>query len=65
MRLYAQHGAQAGDKIAEGFRRGLLDGVIYSPRDISRTSLKEQLVSISGRYPAADLLLDSQLIVSK
>ena len=35
MKLFAQHGASEGEKINEGFVRGLLDGVIYSPRDVS------------------------------
>ena len=43
MKLFAQHGASEGEKITEGFARGLLDGVIYGPRDVSLPALKEKL----------------------
>jgi hypothetical protein len=46
MKLFAQHGAQCGQKIDEGIRRKLLDGVIYSPRDISQTNLQAELTKL-------------------
>jgi hypothetical protein len=60
MKLYAQHGAQEGDKIAEGFNRQLLDGVIYSPRDVGLGSLKEKLASLGREHPTAERLVDPQ-----
>src|SRR5262245_13886367 len=60
MKLFAQHGAQAGEKILEGFGRGVLDGVIFSPRDVSLASLKSKLDEIATDYASAERLVDPQ-----
>jgi hypothetical protein len=60
MKLYAQHGAQAGEKVIKGFQAGLLDGVIFSPRDISLGQLKSSLQEIKKDHPKADLFFDPQ-----
>lgn len=60
MKLFAQHGAQEGEKVSEGFARGLLDGVIYSPRDVSLESLKRKLDSLGKEYPSGERLVDPQ-----
>lgn len=60
MKLYAQHGAQAGEKVSEGLSRSVLDGVIFSPRDISLSNLRTQLTSIKDGQPLADRLFDPQ-----
>ncbi len=60
MKLFAQHGSQEGEKINEGFGRGLLDGVIFSPRDISLETLKGKLNNLATNYPSAERLIDPQ-----
>jgi hypothetical protein len=60
MKLFAQHGASEGEKITEGFARGLLDGVIYSPRDVSLPALKEKLSAVEMAAPTAERLFDPQ-----
>jgi hypothetical protein len=60
MKLFAQHGASEGEKITEGFARGLLDGVIYSPRDVSLPALKEKLSAVELAAPTAERLFDPQ-----
>jgi hypothetical protein len=60
MKLFAQHGAQAGEKIEEGFTRGLLDGVIYSPRDVSLETLRSKLAFLAEEYPSSERLVDPQ-----
>lgn len=60
MKLFAQHGAAEGEKISEGFTRGLLDGVIYSPRDVSLASLMEKLAAVETAAPTAERLFDPQ-----
>jgi len=60
MKLFAQHGAQEGDKTNEGLSRGLLDGVIYSPRDVALESLRTKLDSLAASYADAERLLDPQ-----
>lgn len=60
MKLFAQHGAQEGEKINEGLARGLLDGVIYSPRDVSLDTLQGKLNSLAEVNEQADRLIDPQ-----
>ena len=60
MKLFAQHGAQEGEKIEEGFTRGLLDGVIYSPRDVSLETLRSKLAFLAKEYPSSERLVDPQ-----
>lgn len=60
MKLFAQHGAQAGEKVLEGFQRAILDGVIFSPRDVSLASLKSKLDELASDYPSAERLVDPQ-----
>lgn len=60
MKLFAQHGAQEGEKINEGFGRGLLDGVIYSPRDVSLENLKAKLATLAMNSGDAERLIDPQ-----
>jgi hypothetical protein len=60
VKLFAQHGASEGEKITEGFARGLLDGVIYSPRDVSLASLQEKLSGVEMSFQTAERLFDPQ-----
>ena len=60
MKLFAQHGFQAGQKIDEGIKRKLLDGVIYSPRDISQANLTAELKKLKDGQPKLERLLDPQ-----
>jgi len=58
MKLFAQHGAQCGQKIDEGIKRKLLDGVIYSPRDISQMNLQAELIKMKAAK--VEYMLDPQ-----
>jgi|ERR1041385_7583543 hypothetical protein len=60
MKLFAQHGAQAGEKITEGLNQGLLDGAVYSPRDIALETLRTKLNELAENRPAAERLFDPQ-----
>jgi hypothetical protein len=60
MKLFAQHGAQAGEKTAEGLSQRLIDGVIFSPRDIGIDALRTKLGEISTNWPSAERLFDPQ-----
>ena len=60
MKLFAQHGAQAGEKITEGLTQGLLDGVVFSPRDIALETLRAKLGELATNHPAAERLFDPQ-----
>ena len=50
----------AGDKIKEGFTRGVLDGVIYSPRDVALEKLRGRLDSLAEEYAGCERLIDPQ-----
>ncbi len=60
MKLYAQHGYGDGQRTVEGVEASLLDGIIFSPRDIS----KERLIATSNeartRNASIELLFDPQ-----
>jgi hypothetical protein len=60
MKLYAQHGASQGEKTVRGIEKRYIDGVIYSPRDISFTRLQEQIKEIKRKYNQADQFFDPQ-----
>ena len=60
MKLFAQHGAQEGEKTNEGFARDLLDGVIYSPRDVALETLRTKLDSLATNHADAERLVDPQ-----
>lgn len=58
MKLYAQHGAQTGDKITAGLGAGVLDGVIFGAKEISGDKLRADLDQIADGWPSAARLLD-------
>ncbi len=60
MKLFAQHGAQEGEKTNEGFARGLLDGVIYSPRDVAVETLRTKLDGLAANHADVERLVDPQ-----
>ncbi len=60
MKLFAQHGAQAGEKVAEGLSQELLDGVVFSPRDIGVDVLRSKLADMAENWPSAERLFDPQ-----
>jgi hypothetical protein len=60
MKLFAQHGAQAGKKVTEGLSQGLLDGVVFSPRDIGIDTLRSDLVEMAKNWPSTERLFDPQ-----
>lgn len=60
MKLFAQHGAQAGEKITEGLIQGLLDGVVFSPRDVGIDTLRSKLDEMATTWPSAERLFDPQ-----
>lgn len=64
MKLYGQHGHADGHKIEEGLRRQLIDGVIYSPKDVSLVRLQQNLESHRAEFPNADILFDPQYYAS-
>jgi hypothetical protein len=60
MKIFAQHGSNAGDRIETALSKNLIDGVIFSPRDISFDNLKAKLQTIKKSYPKVEKYLDPQ-----
>jgi len=60
MKLYAQHGSLAGEKVMAGFDGKFLDGVIFSPRDVGLDNLNKALSEIKKKNGKADRLFDPQ-----
>lgn len=61
MKLFAQHGFGVGEKVTEGFERGLIDGVIFSPKDIPLEKLRSKILDINRDFPLKSILFDPQL----
>jgi len=64
MKIFAQYGYGEGQKINQGLADDLIDGVIYSPKDVTPQKLEEKLEELSSSYPEAELLFDPQFYVS-
>ncbi len=60
MKLLAQHGASNGDKTARGLEKGYVDGVIYSPRDVTAPKLQEHLAEAVKIKANSTRLFDPQ-----
>ncbi len=60
MKLYAQIGHGPGDKVNQGLSESLLDGAIFSPKDMQRRRMQTQIAEIRRSYPDADILIDPQ-----
>ncbi len=60
MKLYGQHGHADGHKIEEGLRQELIDGVIYSPKDVSLARLRQNLEHHRAEFPEVEVLFDPQ-----
>jgi hypothetical protein len=60
MKLYAQHGNGEAEKIRTGLNQNILDGVIFSPKDMSEINLDQKLAEFSAIDSHPDLLFDPQ-----
>ena len=60
MKLFAQHGFSDGLKTVEGLRKELIDGVIFSPRDITPEKLRECASKFAESAPISERLFDPQ-----
>ena len=60
VKLFAQHGFSDGFKTVEGLRKELIDGVIFSPRDITPEKLRECASKFTESAPISERLFDPQ-----
>jgi hypothetical protein len=60
VKLFAQHGFSDGLKTVEGLSKELIDGVIFSPRDITPEKLRESASKFAETAPISERLFDPQ-----
>jgi hypothetical protein len=60
VKLFAQHGFSDGLKTVEGLSKELIDGVIFSPRDIAPEKLRECASKFTESAPISERLFDPQ-----
>ena len=64
MKLFAQIGHGLGDKVIDGLSEGLIDGAIFSPKDLQQVTMKSRIKEIRHDYPNAEIFVDPQFYVS-
>lgn len=64
MKLFAQIGHGLGDKVTNGLSEDLLDGAIFSPKDLQRDTMMSRITEMRRNYPHAEMLIDPQFYVS-
>jgi hypothetical protein len=64
MKLFAQIGHGLGDKVITGLSEGLIDGAIFSPKDLQQDTMMSRIKEIRHDYPNAEILVDPQFYVS-
>ena len=64
MKIFAQSGHGEGQKIVQALNNNYIDGVIYSPKDISPSKLEEKLDELTRDYSDKEFLFDPQYYVS-
>ena len=64
MKLFAQIGYGPGEKVDKGLSEGLIDGSIFSPKDLQQETMKNRISEMRSNYPNAEILVDPQFYVS-
>jgi len=64
MKLFAQIGHGLGEKVSQGLLEGIIDGAIFSPKDLQKSSMQIRIQEIRAAYPDAELLIDPQFYLS-
>jgi hypothetical protein len=63
MKLFAQIGHGLGDKVTMGLEEKLIDGAIFSPKDLKRDTMVSRISEVHHNYPDAEILVDPQFYV--
>ena len=58
MKIFAQHGHNPDDKITEGLKNQVIDGVIFGAKDISCERLQDDLSHIAKTYTKSQCFFD-------
>lgn len=60
MKLFAQVGHGLGDKVSKGLDENLIDGAIFSPKDLRKDTIASRISEMRNNYADAEILLDPQ-----
>ncbi len=64
MKLLAQIGHGLGDKLSVGLGEGIIDGGIFSPKDLQASTVTARVNEIRTSFPNAEILIDPQYYAS-
>lgn len=64
MKLFAQIGHGLGDKVQQGFSEGIIDGAIFSPKDLQQSTMQNRIAELRDSFPNAELFIDPQFYLS-
>lgn len=64
MKLFAQIGHGLGDKVMKGLEEELIDGAIFSPKDLQRDTMRARIDEMRHNFPEAEIMVDPQFYVS-
>ena len=64
MKLFAQIGHGLGDKVTMGLTEGIINGAIFSPKDLQKSTMYSRITEMYNDYPEAEILIDPQFYVS-
>lgn len=64
MKLFAQIGHGLGDKVAQGLAENIIDGAIFSPKDLQYSTMRSRIFDLRDQYPNAEVLIDPQFYLS-
>lgn len=65
MKLYAQHGHAASDKMVRALEAGYIDGAILSPRNLVPSQAGQYIEQLRSINPSADVLLDPEFYATR
>ncbi|MFH0729373.1 MAG: hypothetical protein V2B19_23920 [Pseudomonadota bacterium] len=64
MKLFAQIGHGLGDKVSIGLSEAIIDGAIFSPKDLQRSTMRERITELRTTFSEAELFIDPQFYLS-
>jgi hypothetical protein len=64
MKLFAQIGHGLGDKVLQGLAENIIDGAIFSPKDLQCSTMRDRISDLRNQQPNAEVLIDPQFYLS-
>ena len=64
MKLFAQIGHGLGEKVFQGLSEKIIDGAIFSPKDLQWSTMQDRISELRLQYPEAERLVDPQFYLS-